>query len=185
MTTREKAEKIVRQEGGCAGFHCCSDGEPCPLCRSDLSCAGGGDANHRVVVARKWLAEHPEEPSAESGDIAKLQQIAGGSCAGWPCDQCPLHDWHKVRSCGVGGFGRIGNPETIAEAKRQLRERGEECEGGPCTAHAAPMSEIASVQSAMARAMSQSITSMIRGFSITPQTLVEKRRETRRRLLGL
>lgn len=185
MTTREKVEEIVRQEGGCVGFYCNNnDSNACPFWRFNCE-----DLPAKLAAARKWLAEHPEESPAESGDIAKLRQIAAGSCRGFDCGQCPLHKW-KIDHDQCHSQGKYSSfnlpPETIAEAVRRLHERGEQREGGPCTAHVAPMSEIAYMQGILGRTMSQGINLTIREFSSpTSQTLVEKRRETRRRLLGL
>jgi hypothetical protein len=108
------------------------------------------------------VASPTTETSKELTEREKLERIAAGSCKGFGCSGCPLFDFRITSG---------GDPC---------------CEQEHCDTKLAPRAR-ARARELLGRTTESTPGTIGRSFTITiiPQTLVEKRRATRRRLLGL
>lgn len=108
------------------------------------------------------VASSAVETSKELTEREKLERIAAGSCKGFGCTGCPLFDF-RMTSCG----------DPCIEQEH-------------CGTNLSPRAR-AMARELLGRTTESTPSTIGRSFTITilPQTLVEKRRETRRRLLGL
>jgi hypothetical protein len=122
------------------------------------------------------VASPSVETSKELTEREKLERIAAGSCKGFGCSGCPLFDF-RMTSGGdpcldAGHCGTKLAPRARARARELLCRTTESTFG---------------ITIPYLGSFRGELTSAGVGFtlSLLPQTLVEKRRATRRRLLGL
>ena len=169
MTMEEKAQKIAG--GSCDGISCIG----CPV--EQYPCYGTG--KEKEQRAREWLSAH--QPQTLS-DLEKLEKIAGGSCEGWCCSECPMESFHDLpqirQRCWEYLEGRARAREMLG-----IKTGVESTIGAPHLNIPTPKY--------LGRVLSMSIGGItIPTFDSvfsTPfkrESLVEKRRATRRRLLG-
>lgn len=190
MTDEEKA-RLCANGGTCAG----AGGWPCSECPlKEIKARHGTGCGLETIkqFGREWLNEHASPSAITGNDVAKLRQIASGNCRGIDCGCCPLHDFrHNDPSdpCMEGPHdGNNLSPRAIAKAREMLGEAPQRvCVNIETSMGVDP--HIAESYSAaiMAMRFSPPPPSFCETFSVfrIGESITEKRRAMRRRILGL